>query len=276
LTYTVQTPDYGQLLRLDGRHVAVLGAGQGIGEQVAHAVAQMGARVSCVDFDDERGRKVAGAVGGVSYVVDATDRDGLANAFDDAVAAEGPLRGVVNIIGLAQWAPLVQMSEEMWATSYNDNLLPVVRALQVGAPRTAVEGASFVFVSSVDGIGAAPGHASYGAFKAGLMSLVRTAAVELGPRKIRVNSVAPGITWTPRVAAAQNDETRVQLDALHPIGRIGVPADIASALLFFLSDLSAWVTGQTLAVDGGALVNGPYELSRLPTVGGKPPTAQLD
>jgi NAD(P)-dependent dehydrogenase (short-subunit alcohol dehydrogenase family) len=77
------------------------------------------------------------------------------------------------------------------------------------------------------------------------------------------------------VAAAQNDETRTQLDAMHPLGRIGVPSDIASALLFFLSDLSAWVSGQTLAVDGGALVNGPYVLSSLPTVGGKPPTAQL-
>jgi NAD(P)-dependent dehydrogenase (short-subunit alcohol dehydrogenase family) len=274
LTYTVETPDYAQLLRLDGRHVAVLGAGQGIGEQVAHAVAQLGAKVSCVDFDAERGRKVAADVGGVSYVVDATDRVGLATALDEAVATYGPLRGVVNIIGLAHWAPVVEMSEEMWEASYRDNLKPVVRALQLGVPRAAA-GASFVFVSSVDGIGAAPGHSAYGAFKAGLMSLVRTAAVELGPKNIRVNAVAPGVTWTPRVAAAQNDETRTQLDAMHPLGRIGVPSDIASALLFFLSDLSAWVSGQTLAVDGGALVNGPYVLSRLPTVGGKPPTAQL-
>jgi NAD(P)-dependent dehydrogenase (short-subunit alcohol dehydrogenase family) len=275
LTYTVETPDYTRLLRLDGRHVAVLGAGQGIGEQVAHAVAQLGARVSCVDFDAERGRKVAADVGGVSYVVDATDREGLAGAFDDAVAANGPLRGVVNIIGLAHWASVVEMSEEMWEASYKDNLKPVVRALQVGVPRVAAEGASFVFVSSVDGIGAAPGHSAYGAFKAGLMSLVRTAAVELGPANIRVNAVAPGITWTPRVAAAQNEDTRTLLDTMHPLGRIGVPSDIASALLFFLSDMSAWVTGQTLAVDGGALANGPYVLSRLPTVGDQPPTAQL-
>ncbi|MEV4311492.1 SDR family oxidoreductase [Actinocrispum sp. NPDC049592] len=270
----METPDYRHLLRLDNRHVVVLGAGQGIGQQTAHALAQLGARVTCVDIDASRGAAVAAEVNGQHYTADATDRQAMTDVYADAVSSYGPLHGVVNIVGLAKWAPIVDHNDDLWAAALNDNLRPAVLALQLGVPHADPAGASFVFVASVTGIGAAPNHVSYGAAKAGLMSLVRTAAVELGPRNIRVNAVAPGITWTPRVAAAQTPETRLALDALHPLGRVGLPADIAAAILFLTSDLSQWITGQTIPIDGGATVNGPYQTPRLPTPTTTAPVAQ--
>ena len=103
-----------------------------------------------------------------------------------------------------------------------------------------------VFVASVSGITSAPRHAAYGAAKAGLMSLVRTGAVELGPAGIRVNAVAPGVVWTPRVSAFLGEEGRERNIANTPLRRVAQPADIAAALLFLASDLAAYVTGQTL------------------------------
>jgi NAD(P)-dependent dehydrogenase (short-subunit alcohol dehydrogenase family) len=113
------------------------------------------------------------------------------------------------------------------------------------------------FVASTSGLRASPGHAAYGAHKAALMSLVRTAAVELSPT-IRVNAVAPGMTWTPRIAARRGPDGRAEGAAAHPLKRVGLPADIASVLLFLVTDLAGWMTGQTLVVDGGMFTVDPY------------------
>jgi NAD(P)-dependent dehydrogenase (short-subunit alcohol dehydrogenase family) len=110
----------------------------------------------------------------------------------------------------------------------------------------------------VSGLTGAPNHAAYGAAKAGVMSLVRTLAVELGPRGVRANAVAPGAVWTPRVAALLGEDGKTRNADNAPLRRIGVPADIASAILFLASDLSAYVTGQTLVVDGGVGAKFPY------------------
>ena len=120
-----------------------------------------------------------------------------------------------------------------------------------------------VFVASVSGITSAPRHAAYGAAKAGLMSLVRTGAVELGPHGIRVNAVAPGVVWTPRVSAYLGEPGRERNIANTPLRRVAQPADIAAALLFLASDLAAYVTGQTLAVDGGVGAKFPYPMADL-------------
>jgi NAD(P)-dependent dehydrogenase (short-subunit alcohol dehydrogenase family) len=115
----------------------------------------------------------------------------------------------------------------------------------------ATGGGSMVFVASVSGLQSAPMHSAYGVAKAGLMSLVRSAAVELGPRNIRVNAVAPGVVWTPRVSGYLGEEGRQKNAENAPLRRVALPADIASAILFLTSDLSSYVTGQTLVVDGG-------------------------
>jgi NAD(P)-dependent dehydrogenase (short-subunit alcohol dehydrogenase family) len=112
----------------------------------------------------------------------------------------------------------------------------------------------------VSGLTSAPQHAAYGAFKAALMSLVRSGAVELGPHGVRVNAVAPGVVWTPRVSAYLGEEGRSRNAANAPLRRVALPADIAAAILFLASDLSAYVTGQTLVVDGGVGVKFPYPM----------------
>jgi NAD(P)-dependent dehydrogenase (short-subunit alcohol dehydrogenase family) len=119
------------------------------------------------------------------------------------------------------------------------------------------------FVASVSGFTGAPRHAAYGAAKAGLMALVKSAAIELGPDNIRVNAVAPGVVWTPRVSAYLGDAGRERNAENAPLRRVAIPANIASALLFFTSDLAAYVNGQTLVVDGGVSAKFPYPMDGL-------------
>jgi len=118
-----------------------------------------------------------------------------------------------------------------------------------------------VFVASVSGISSAPRHAAYGAAKAALMSWVRSLAVELGPKGIRVNAVAPGVVWTPRISQYLGEKGREGQSRNAPLGRVALPEDIASGILFLASDLAGYVTGQTLVVDGGVGVKFPYPMN---------------
>ncbi|MBO1330943.1 SDR family NAD(P)-dependent oxidoreductase [Streptomyces sp. VRA16 Mangrove soil] len=256
-------PDYPALHRLDGRTYVVLGAGNGIGRQTAHALAASGARVLCVDLDKERADAVAAQVDGVPYVADVTRRDDVRELFAHARRESGPLHGVVDIVGMARYAGLDELDDDGWSWHFDLVLRHAWLAVQYGGAAVAEAGGGpLVFVASVSGLTAAPLHGAYGAAKAGLMSLVRTAAVEYGPRGVRVNAVAPGVVWTPRVAGMIGEEGRARNAANAPLGRVAQPADIAGALLFLASPLSSYVTGQTLVVDGGAGVKFPY-----PTLG---------
>jgi NAD(P)-dependent dehydrogenase (short-subunit alcohol dehydrogenase family) len=254
-------PDYGARLRLDGRRFVVLGGGQGIGRQATHALANAGARVACVDLEADRAEQVAGEVGGVAVTGDATSRDGATRIYDEAVGALGGVDGMVDIIGMARYAGLVDISDEDWDWHFDIVLRHAYLAMQLyGRALSDGGGGAMVFVASVSGIRSAPSHAAYGAAKAGLMSLVRTGAVELGPSGVRVNAVAPGVVWTPRISEFLGDEGRVRNEANTPLGRIAQPADIAAAILFLASDLSSYVSGQTLVVDGGVGVKFPYPM----------------
>jgi NAD(P)-dependent dehydrogenase (short-subunit alcohol dehydrogenase family) len=254
-------PDYPGLLRLDGRRFVVLGAGQGIGRQVTHALAGAGARTVCVDREAELAEDVAKEVDGIPWSGDATDRADVERLFAEAEAAMGKVDGIVDIIGMARYATLLDTDDESWDWHHDIVLRHAYLALTVGGK--ALEragGGSAVFVASVSGRTAAPLHAAYGAAKAGLMALVKSAAVELGPSGIRVNAVAPGAVWTPRVSAMLGEEGRERNAKLAPLRRVALPEDIAAALLYFVSDLSSYVTGQTLVVDGGVSAKFPYPM----------------
>ncbi|MFJ7269316.1 SDR family NAD(P)-dependent oxidoreductase [Streptomyces sp. NPDC099050] len=263
---TSPVPDYAALHRLDGRALVLLGAGNGIGRQTAHALAAGGARVLCVDLDEERARAVAAETGGVPYAADVTRREAVRELFTAAPRLLGgrPVGGVVDIVGMARYAALPELDDEGWDWHFDLVLRHAWLAVQYGGEAVAAAGGGpLVFVASVSGLTAAPLHAAYGAAKAGLMSLVRSAAVELGPRGVRVNAVAPGVVWTPRVAALLGPEGR-RLNAENaPLGRVAETRDIAAALYFLASPQSSYMTGQTLVVDGGVGVKFPY-----PTVGG--------
>lgn len=254
-------PDYASRLRLDDRAVVVAGAGQGIGRQTSHALAACGARVLCVDYDAEAAEHVAGEVGGVAAVADVRERDDIERILDEARAAFGRIDAVVDIVGMAKYAPLLETSDEDVDWTFGMVFRHAWLLAQLGGKALSGDGGSMTFIASVSGITGAPLHAAYGAAKAGLMSLVRSAAVELGPSGVRVNAVAPGVVWTPRVGAMIGEDGRAKNAANAPLRRVAETSDIASAVLFLTSDLAGYVTGQTLVVDGGVSAKFPYPLA---------------
>lgn len=253
-------PDYTGMLDLGGRGVVVAGAGQGIGRQVSHALAQAGARILAIDYDLAAAEHVAEEVGGVPFKADVRERGDLEQAFKQAESEFGAVRGVVDIVGMAKYRPLKDHTEDDYRWTMAMVLDHAWHLTQLGGAAMAEAGGAMTFIASVSGIFSAPWHAAYGAAKAGLMNLVRTSAVEFGPKQIRVNAVAPGFVWTPRIAAMLGEDGKKKNDRTAPLRRVAEPADIASAVLYLQSDLAAYVTGQTLVVDGGVSVKFPYDI----------------
>jgi NAD(P)-dependent dehydrogenase (short-subunit alcohol dehydrogenase family) len=257
-------PDFPGRLRLDGRRFVVVGAGQGIGRQASHALSSVGAQVFCIDVDPDRAGEIAAEVGGVAGSGDATTRADSERLFGEAESAFGGLDGVVDIVGMAHYADLVDLTDDEWDWHFDICLRHAFLAMQLGGRAlTRSGGGAMAFVASVSGVTSAPRHSAYGAAKAGLMSLVRTGAVELGPSNVRVNAVAPGVVWTPRVSEFLGEDGRQRNEQNAPLRRVAYPADIASTLLFLVSDLAACVSGQTLLVDCGVGAKFPYPMADL-------------
>ncbi|MGV9865655.1 SDR family NAD(P)-dependent oxidoreductase [Rhodococcus koreensis] len=249
------SPDYASMLRLDGEVHVVLGGGFGIGLQACRALAANGATVVCVDREEERAAAVAAEVGGLAWTGDITDREAMASLFGFVEEQCGRLDGVVDIVGLAMYKPLVDLTDDDWTFHVDLVLKHAYLALTYAGrlwERTGT-GGSISFVASVAGMTSAPKTSAYGAMKAALMSLVRTSAVELGPLGIRVNAAAPGVVRTPR----QQTNPRWTHDLVvanvekTPLRKVAYPSDIAAVLLFLSSPLAGHVTGQTIIVDGG-------------------------
>jgi NAD(P)-dependent dehydrogenase (short-subunit alcohol dehydrogenase family) len=256
-----EVPDYPGLLRLDGKGIVVIGAGQGIGRQATHALAQAGAKTFCVDLDEGLAADIAKEVDGHAWSGDATQRESATQLFADARDALGRIDGIVDIVGMARYAPLADVDDENWNWHFDIVLRHAFLAMQLGAAAMKDSGGgAMVFVASVSGITSAPMHAAYGSAKAGLMSLVRSAAVEFGRDNIRVNAVAPGMVWTPRVSSYVDEAGKKRNEDNTPLRRVALPADIAGPLLFLVSDLAGYVTGQTLIVDGGVAAKFPYPM----------------
>jgi NAD(P)-dependent dehydrogenase (short-subunit alcohol dehydrogenase family) len=253
--------DYVGRMRLDGRKYVVVGAGQGMGRQTCHALAQSGAaRIVCVDIDDARAKDIADEIGiGVPWVGDVTTRADAARLGEFAEAELGTINGFVDIVGMARWASLLEMDDENWDWSHDINLRHAfLLSQELGRRMVKTGGGTMVFIASISGKSAAPMHAAYGAAKAGLMAYIQSIAVELGPLGVRANAVAPGVILTPRMDATFTEEQRVANAAVVPLGRMGKPEDIAGAVLFLTSDLSSFVSGRTIVVDGAVDAKFPY------------------
>jgi NAD(P)-dependent dehydrogenase (short-subunit alcohol dehydrogenase family) len=240
-------PDYAALARLDGRRFVVLGGGNGIGRQVCHALAQAGARVVCVDRSQELAEAVAAEVDGEPLVADITRRDELEHTL-----AQGPVSGLVDIVGMPVLGPLAELDDDGWDRQFDLVLRHAFLALQIGGRAVAAAGGgTMVFVGSISGLAHIAGQAAYGAAKAALHQLVASMGRELAPVGVRVNAVAPGFIQTPRLLTMLSAEQWTKVSSIIPRGAPGGPPEVAAAILFLASDLSSYVTGQVLAVDGG-------------------------
>jgi NAD(P)-dependent dehydrogenase (short-subunit alcohol dehydrogenase family) len=263
-----------ELFGLAGRRVLIIGGGQGMGEATARLLARLGAEVALLDIEIERAERVKAAVeetGVRAFAVqaDVTDETSLVAAMARVEREFGPLDGLVTIIGMAAWSPLAQMTAEIWDQDHNRNLRYVFLAGREFARSLIARGTpgSLVTIASVDGIRSAQNHGSYGAAKAGLVNLVRTMAQEWAPHGIRANCVAPGGVVTPRIPLRSAEEEAEGM-ALVPMKRRGTTQEIANAVTFLLSDMATYITGQTLAVDGGYLAAGGFSQKSPMPVGG--------
>jgi NAD(P)-dependent dehydrogenase (short-subunit alcohol dehydrogenase family) len=241
-------------LAVPDRTVVVSGAGGGgIGTAVSAALVDVGATVLGIDVDAAALAVTERAVGDLTHfvpvVADVTDPTAVARALD-ALADLPALHGLVQVVGgmpLADWSPVTAMPPERFTAVLELNLQSSFVTTQAVARRLVDAGSlgSIVLLSSISGVQAMPFGAPYAAAKAGILALVRTAALELGPHGIRVNAIAPG---TIRAAGSDTVEEQQAI----PLRRRGVPADIAGAALDLLSDVAGFVTGHTLVVDGGS------------------------
>jgi NAD(P)-dependent dehydrogenase (short-subunit alcohol dehydrogenase family) len=256
------------LFGLQGKHVLVIGGGQGMGEATARLLASLGCDLTLMDLELPRAERVCADVRaeGITanpIAADVTDEASLVAAMGRIEREFAPLDGMVTIVGMAGWSPIVDMTTETWDRDHNRNLRYVFIAARELARSMLARGAlgSIVTIASVDGLRSARNHGAYGAAKAGLINLVKTMAAEWSGQGIRVNCVAPGAIVTPRIPLGEPASERASM-ALVPMQRRGVTDDIAKAAVFFLSDLSPYVSGQVLAVDGGYLAAGGFSVKQ--------------
>lgn len=244
--------------RFAGYSVLITAAGQGIGAATARRLAAEGAAVLVTDLDAKRAAHTAAAIreaGGTaeSLVCDVADRAAVEAAVAHAVTAFGRLDVLVNnAYAAGQDTPLFEdETDEVWERDLDITLSGPFRCARAALPHLVASGrGAIVTIGSVNGEQDFGGHA-YSAAKAGLTSLTRTLAGHAGPRGVRVNLVAPGTIRTD--AWAGRDAELDRAAALYPLGRVGTPEDIASAVAFLASTDAAWITGTTLRVDGGIL-----------------------
>lgn len=254
-----------ETLGVAGRTFWVVGAGGGgIGTATSLALTRAGAHVVALDIDEAAlapaVEGAAGADGTIEpVVVDATDRAAV-EALVAETRADGALpRGIINVVGglgLDRFHRITRVDDATYDAIFERNLRSAWLVSQVFAKAAIQDGhrASLVYVASIVGLEAMPFGAPYAMAKAALLSLARTQALEWGPFGLRVNAVAAGTIRTPRNTDSDGELDRRTL----PLGRRGTPDDIARAALFLLSDLSEWITGQVLAVDGGASIKPAY------------------
>ncbi|MFN0060146.1 MAG: SDR family NAD(P)-dependent oxidoreductase [Planctomycetota bacterium] len=231
----------------------IAGGTGGIGSEVVRRLRAQGAEVVLAARDETRLQERGNELAARAVPMDATHPESVAGAFDMALGESRTLLGVVNCIGTIILKPAHLTSDEEWRTTVDTNLTSSFLLLREAARRMMRSGGgSIVFCSTVAAQRGLFNHDVIAAAKAGVEGLTRAAAASYARYQIRVNCVAPGLVQTPLSQfLTANEAARKASVAMHPLGRLGEPGDIASAICWLLSPEQKWVTGQVLHVDGG-------------------------
>ena len=251
-----QPVDIGSLLDLTAKVAIVTGAASGMGLETARYFAAAGAAVVCADMNGTGAEAIAAELGGKSIpvTVDVSDEASVIAMMDTVKSAFGRLDILVNNAALQNRALLTETSVEYWDRIQAVNLRGPFLCLREAA-KLMGSGGAVVNISSTGAIHPMmPGLAAYGASKGGVSQLTRNAALELAPAGIRVNAVLPGGVMTEGGAAATGTVPSGRAITMPPLGRIGMPGDIAALVLFLVSPAAGYITGQSFVADGGYLL----------------------
>jgi NAD(P)-dependent dehydrogenase (short-subunit alcohol dehydrogenase family) len=243
---------------LDGQKAIVTGGGSGIGRATCRLMAEHGAQVAVLDVNGDSAQAVADDIDGIAFATDVGDPDVLRQTVDAASSALGGLSIIYNNAGTSAFGKLHEMDVAEWDRVLRVNLTGVWAGIRAAVPHLlAGGGGSIVSTASISGTRPAAGESPYAASKAAVAALTATAALEYAP-SIRVNAVSPGMIRTgmtePMFEFMPNQTERFEKGT--PVGRVGVPEDIAGVVVFLCSDLARFVTGQNIVADGGLTLHG--------------------
>ena len=244
----------GNRYAFDDKIVLVTGGGSGIGQAVARAFLDNGAKVAVVGRRKERLDETLAAAGdrGLAVAADIADPAEAARVVDDVVAHFGRLDVFVNNAATYVAKPFTELTADEWAALQRTNVDAFFHLAQRALPQLERTGGNVVAVGSVSGLRGDWGQSGYNATKALVMNFVQSLALDYGARGVRLNSVAPAFTRTEATDGVGGDaESLAPFVNRIPLGRPGEPEDVAPAVLFLASADAAYVTGATLAVDGG-------------------------
>ncbi len=245
--------------KLDGKIAVVTGASKGIGASIAKHLAAEGAAVVVNYASSKEGAERVvdeiASVGGkaIALQADVTKKAEVEQLFAKTQHVFGRLDILVNNAGIYEYLPIEDITEEHFHNHFDLNVLGLILTSQAGVKHFGSEGGSIINISSIASTTTPATASVYSATKAAVDAVTKSLAKELGPRKIRVNSINPGMVVTEGIQAAGviGSDYQKQVEAQTPLGRIGQPQDIAPAAVFFASSDSAWITGETLHISGG-------------------------